>query len=304
MALSVFFTNVPYTTTAGYLRKIFSSIGRVEDLALYLDYHGYSIGAGVVYFASASVAERAVRELNNVDVDGRLMLVKVNEREKRRRPDSTVFFNGVPYNTTEGYIRAKFERSGRIVDFDLWRRADGLSQGMGTCEFSTAPEARRCIGDLNGALVDGRRLLVQMDCRPDTDRVEAGEAATDPPGEPWQHRAGRAGKADGKGRPQCRVFWSNADPATTEGYLRSHFEQVGTIVDFDYWRRPDGSSLGMGLCEYDHHLGAWRALERLCGREIDGRRLLLKSDDGGRDGVPRPASGKKGSKGTGKGKQR
>eukprot|EP00421_Protoceratium_reticulatum_P060452 CAMPEP_0168507666 /NCGR_PEP_ID=MMETSP0228-20121227/77992_1 /TAXON_ID=133427 /ORGANISM="Protoceratium reticulatum, Strain CCCM 535 (=CCMP 1889)" /LENGTH=50 /DNA_ID=CAMNT_0008524767 /DNA_START=1 /DNA_END=150 /DNA_ORIENTATION=+ len=50
----------------------------------------------------------------------------------------------------------------------------------------------------------------------------------------------------------------------------------------------------MGVCEFDHRLGAWRACERLHGTVVDGTSLLIKLDDGGRAGAP-------GSKGKGKG---
>lgn len=297
---SVFFSNVPYTTTAGYLRKIFAKVGRVEDLELYTDGRGGSIGAGVVTFDSAAAAPRAVGELHDVEVDGRPMLVKLDERESRAKglgesnPETTVFFNGVPYDTTEGFLRAKFERSGRIIDFNLWRRPDGSSQGMGTCEYSTPGEAEGAILNLNGAVVDGRRLLVQMDKRPEQS-AEGGAkevayvrgGAGGPRGNNWG--GGGSGKgvgkrSTGKGYAERRVFWSNVPTTTTEGYLRAQFEQVGTIVDFDFWRQQDGTSLGKGVCEFDHYLGAWRAHERLHGVEIDGRTLLVKNDDGGRDG--------------------
>jgi len=293
---SAFFSNVPYTTTAGYLSKIFSKVAKVEHIELYSDSYGCSIGAGVVFFVSATAAQRAVSELHDCEVDGRSMLVKLNEREERKKgsgkgnPEAIVFFNGVPYDTSEGFLRAKFERHGRIVDFDLWRRPDGSSQGMGTCEFSDAAEAEGAITGLNGAVVDGRRILVQLDSRPTADGASQEPA-----------RSRRVGKGtSGKGNPERRVFWSNVPTTTTEGYLRCRFEQVGTIVDFDFWRRRDGSSLGMGVCEFDHYLGAWRAHERLHGMDIDGNSLLIKSDDGGR-GQFSYMSGKA-QRGKGKGK--
>jgi len=294
---SAFFSNIPYTTSAGYLRKVFGSAGRVKDLELYTDPYGTSIGAGVVYFDSASEAARAVSELHDREVDGRLMLVKSNERDGRPRgsggnSEATVFFNGVPYGTTARFLQAKFERQGKIVDFDLWRRQDGSSQGMGTCEFSDAAEAAKAISGLNGTIVDGRMIVVQMDSRP--------EGSGDGPPKASPRRSSRpSGKAVGKGHPDRRVFWSGVPATTTEGYLRFQFEKLGTIVDFDFWRRPDGSSLGMGVCEFDHYLGAWRAHERLNQMDIDGGTLLIKNDDGGR---AKGAGGKgKGTKGTGKG---
>jgi len=304
---TVFFSNIPYTTTAGYLRKIFSRAGKVEDVELFTNStSGTSIGAGIVTFEHPAAVKVALGELHDAEVDGRYMLVKPDDREGGGRkgtgkgqPEKTVFFNGVPFDTTEGFLRARFERVGSIVDFDLWRRPDGSSRGMGTCEFGTSEEADGAVERINGAVVDGRRLLVQMDSRPPAGdeagkggRVGAGKGCGGwPPGKGWSGGY----KGSGKGSPDRRVFWSNASPDTTEGYLRARFEAVGTIVDFDFWRRADGSALGMGVCEFDHRLGAWRAFERLHGMVIDGTSLLIKQDDGGRAGAS-------GSKGKGKGK--
>lgn len=293
---SVFFSNVPYGTTAGYLTsKIFPQAGRVKELELYTNARGTSIGAGIAIFDSAETAQYAVDTLHDMEVDGRPMLVKLDERAGGN-PNATVFFNGVPYATTEGYLRSKFEACGTITDFDLWRRPDGSSHGMGTCEYSTAQEAEHAMETLHGLMVDGRRLMVQNDKRPEREGEEISETAP-------RGRKGRGGKGDrqpkgggkwsGKGYADRRVFWSNANWETTEGYLRSRFEKVGTVVDFDFWRRPDGSSLGKGTCEFDHYMGAWRALESLHGVEIDGFSLLVKSDEG----VQAP----KGGKGRGRG---
>lgn len=315
---SVFFTNIPYTTTVGYIRKVFSKVGTVEDVDLYTDGRGASIGAGVVTFDSADAARKAVEELDSSQVDGRSMAVKVNERESRwakgagkGSPDARVFFNGVPYATSEGFLRAKFEKFGEIVDFNFWRRLDGTSQGMGTCAYATAAQAQAALEALNGSLVDGRRILVQMDDKPAEPKGDATKTTPKPTIKGDGLLKGSKGimkgiivpkgglKGVGKGR---KVFWSNASPETTEGYLRAQFEKLGTIVDFDFWRKLDGTSQGKGTCEFDHYLGAWRAIERLHGQTIDGSDLLIKEDDGGRPGQVWDFTGKGKGKGLGKGK--
>jgi RNA recognition motif-containing protein len=96
-----------------------------------------------------------------------------------------------------------------------------------------------------------------------------------------------SGKGGGGGKSNARVFFSNVPWSTNEGYLRKQFEDVGTIVDFDFWRKPDGSSMGMGTCEYDHPGGAKRALDRLHDLIVDGRPLNIKMDDGGNKGGAR-----------------
>eukprot|EP00440_Ansanella_granifera_P028120 gb/GFBE01030555.1/.p1 GENE.gb/GFBE01030555.1/~~gb/GFBE01030555.1/.p1 ORF type:complete len:319 (+),score=80.51 gb/GFBE01030555.1/:1-957(+) len=306
---TVFFSNVPYTTSAGYLRKTFSKVGDVEYIELFTNSGGRSIGAGIATFASSESAKRAVSEMDGEEVDGRPIAVKENERETQPKgqgkgnPAARVFFNGVPYTTTEGFLRTKFEGHGKIVDFDFWRRPDGSSQGMGTCCYSEPSEADAAIAALSGAEVDGRSILVQKDDKPEVPAWQAKEDA-------GENSKGKGSKGGSKGAPggkgkgsafgSRRVFWSGVPASTTEGYLRARFERVGTITDFDFWRKEDGTSLGMGTCEFDHYLGATRALERLHEMSIDGGTMLIKMDSGGKGGSK--GKGKFGGKGKAKGK--
>ncbi|CAE7680300.1 HRB1 [Symbiodinium pilosum] len=290
---TVFFSNLSYDTTAGYLRRLFSKVGEVQYVELYETSRGTSIGAGVVTFSTPEGASRAVTELDGSEVDGRPMLVKPNERYSRKgggkgSPEARVFWDGVPYATNEGYLRRFFERYGDIVDFDFWRRKDGRSHGMGTCTFNLPEEADTAIENLNGFTIDGRSILV----RKDGQRPAKNGAEDEDEGPPQT-----AGKGKGPG-DATRVFWSGVPIGTTEGYLRSQFEKIGTITDFDFWRNTDGSSLGKGTCQFDHFRGAQRALQRLHNYSIDGGVMLLKVDEGGNKGPP--PKGK--SKGKGKGK--
>lgn len=301
---TVFFTNVPYETTLSYLKKVFSRAGGVKEVELFTGKNG-SIGAGLVLFNSPEAASSAIEELDGTDVDGREMVVKASDRDNVGRPgrggapECTVFFNGASWDTTEGYLRSHFEKHGEIVDFDFWRNPNGSSLGMGTCAYKDEDSVAAAIEGLNGVVIDGRYLVVQEDKRPE-DSIgpssrsgKGGKAGTQKgKGKGWGKDSGgkggkkgdsKGGKNSSKGDPKRTVFWSNVSKETGEGYLRRKFESVGTIIDFDFWRR-DGYSVGKGICEYDHHLGAWRAVEQLHGMVIDGKTLLVKMDEGRKEG--------------------
>jgi len=296
---SVFFSNLSYDTTAGYLRRFFSKVGEVQYVELYETSRGTSIGAGVVTFLTPEGASRAVTELDGTEVDGRPILVKPNERHSRKGGgkglrEARIFWDGVPYSTNEGFLRRSFERYGDIIDFDFWRRKDGRSHGMGTCTYSRVDEAEAAIESLNGSTIDGRSILVRKD------EKRPGPGPKPAEDEEVLRPAQSRGKGNDEPGDGTKVFWSGVPIGTTEGFLRSQFERVGTIVDFDFWRNQDGSSLGKGTCRFDHFRGAQRALQRLHGYSIDGGIMMLKEDEGGNKGPP-VAKGK--SKGKGKGKQ-
>lgn len=166
---------------------------------------------------------------------------------------------------------------------------------------ATAPDSERALRELSDYEVDGRAMQVKYDDNPSGGQAPQREtyapvqqygATRDkgtrlrPGGAPYSTGKGKdkdkgTGKGGGSGKGNARVFFSNVPFTTNEGYLRKQFEDVGTIVDFDFWRKTDGSSMGMGTCEYDHPQGAKRALQSLHDAMVDGRPLNVKMDDGG-----------------------
>jgi len=191
-----------------------------------------------------------------------------------RNPANTVFFGGVPFETSEGFLRKHFERVGMIVDFDLWKRFDGSSKGKGICEYADAVSAQTAIQTLHGQMIDGRVLMVKADGAPDI--------PFDPSSSPYGAK-GSGGKGGKSRDPNLRnsantVFFGGVPFETSENFLRKHFERVGMIVDFDLWKRFDGSSKGMGTCEFTDPSSAQAAIQSLNGQTIDGRMLLVKAD--------------------------
>ncbi|CAE7830582.1 HRB1 [Symbiodinium sp. CCMP2592] len=203
-------------------------------------------------------------------------------------------------------------RYGDIIDFDFWRRKDGRTDlNSSTSLMDMKPRhgrfillqvltawawipAEAAIESLNGSTIDGRSILVRKD------EKRPGPGPKPAEDEEVLRPAQSRGKGNDEPGDGTKVFWSGVPIGTTEGFLRSQFERVGTIVDFDFWRNQDGSSLGKGTCRFDHFRGAQRALQRLHGYSIDGGIMMLKEDEGGNKGPP-VAKGK--SKGKGKGKQ-
>merc|ERR1719277_1958758 len=79
----LFFRNVLFETTAGYLMGLFKRFGYVVDLNLWKSPDGRSRGCGSVEYGSAAEARAAIQGLDGFEVDGRPMLV---EEEDENRP--------------------------------------------------------------------------------------------------------------------------------------------------------------------------------------------------------------------------
>lgn len=85
MAKRLFVGSLPYTTTSDELRELFSKIGEVTSADVITDrMTGQGKGFGFVEFADDANADKAIKELNGTDYNGRKLAVnEARPREER-----------------------------------------------------------------------------------------------------------------------------------------------------------------------------------------------------------------------------
>ncbi len=84
MGNKLFVGGVSWNTTDESLREAFEKFGEVTDAVIITDREtGRSRGFGFVTFQEASDAEKAVREMDGTELDGRT--IRVNEAKERER---------------------------------------------------------------------------------------------------------------------------------------------------------------------------------------------------------------------------
>jgi len=82
MSMKLYVGNLSYRTSDSDLQQLFSQTGQVESAVLITDREtGRSRGFGFVEMASREEGERAIRELNGKEIDGRTLTV--NEARPR-----------------------------------------------------------------------------------------------------------------------------------------------------------------------------------------------------------------------------
>lgn len=85
----LYFGNLPYSMTEDDLRQMCAEYGEVEECKLIMDFRtGRSKGFAFVKFATEEAASKAMEALNEQEVQGRKLFVKVamppRPREERR----------------------------------------------------------------------------------------------------------------------------------------------------------------------------------------------------------------------------
>ncbi len=89
MAKRIFVGNIPYSASDEDLKKLFEDIGKVESASIITDkFSQKSKGFGFVEMASDEEAEKAIKELNGKEMEGRALVVNearpMKERNEKR----------------------------------------------------------------------------------------------------------------------------------------------------------------------------------------------------------------------------
>lgn len=76
---------------------------------------------------------------------------------------SKLYVGGLPYSTTSESLRRHFAQCGTVESATVVTdRFSGQSRGFGFVEMSTVEEATTAVQMLNGQMLEGRRLRVEL----------------------------------------------------------------------------------------------------------------------------------------------
>ena len=86
--MEIFVSNIPFAATSEDIRQLFEPYGEVGRVNLITDREtGRPRGFGFVEMPNASEAQRAIEELQNVNMQGRQLTInEARPREPRREP--------------------------------------------------------------------------------------------------------------------------------------------------------------------------------------------------------------------------
>jgi len=325
----LFFKNVLFETTHGYLTGLFRKHGFVVNVDLHKRPDGRSFGEGTVEYGSAAEAAAALAALDGFEVDGRPMSLMPFDSPERERGSSSlekgkgskgdgkagkeaygggkdsgkgasgtcrVFFKNLLFETPQSFMLDLFKEHGFVKEFFLRRDLQGNSKGSGVCEYDHPAAARRAVEKLNGAEVDGRAMSVELE---DPSRGKGGGGGGGGSGPEPRSAAYVPPVAKGP-LASSRVFFKNILYETPEDFVINLFKQHGYVVDYTFFTTNEGRSKGMGRVDFRTPAEARAAVQHLNGAEVDGRLIIVEADDhreaakgggGGKGPVPSAAPG-------------
>ena len=205
-----------------------------------------------------------------------------------------VYVSNLAWRTTWQDLKDFMRAAGSVV-FAKIMEAGGRSKGCAIVEYETPEEAAAAILNLHDKELHGRLLCVRED-REDRDLVGTvgggggGRAAAPPPPRQRQRSRSRSPRPPrGVRAPasESAVYVGNLAYTTSADTLRAHAESVaggaaGAPASVDVPTHADsGRARGYALLSYPTPEAADAAVAALNESECDGRRLLVRRDQGG-----------------------
>lgn len=258
--------------------------------------NGRSAGCGIVEYATQNQARRAIRELNDTEISGRMIFVRedrVSKDEGNSAPQDNyaprgnyapqdnyapqqgsgknIYVGNLPWRVSSEELEGIFSRYGSVVSADIATRGGShTSLGWGKVSFRNARDAADAIASLNGTELDGRVLEVRYDLK-----------SQDVPAPTGGNYGGGGGSASG---PEYGVYVGNLPWSVTWQNLRDLFSPYGVINYADVategrGRREDGArSLGWGRVRFQDKSAADAAIRELDNYSLLGRQLVVRED--------------------------
>jgi len=140
---------------------------------------GRSKGYGIVKFGSAREASKAIRQLDERELQGRQLHVRADrgggvENTTARDASKTggevcqLFVKNLSFDTRWQDLKDHFRQCGQVINAEVMERPDGSSKGVGLVKFAHANDAARAIKELNDVELQGRALEIRFDGKTDS----------------------------------------------------------------------------------------------------------------------------------------
>lgn len=142
--------------------------------------NGRSKGCGLVEYATEDEAAKAIAELNNTELEGRLIFVredrepeggsisKFAKRASAPRGNGEgrqLYVGNLPWDTNWQQLKDLFRTVGDVERADIAEYPDGRSRGFGIIRYTNAVDALQAIERLHGLEIEGRLIEVRLDKR-------------------------------------------------------------------------------------------------------------------------------------------
>lgn len=262
---SVYIENLNFDTSWQSLKDHMKQVGKVKRADVFFDSEGNSTGKGVCEYLYAEDVERAVREVDGTELDGRVLRIvtggsggrgsggRSRGRGRNRRgpmrkakggPGCRVYVGNLPWETSWQDLKDLMRDVGDVLYADIYSNDQGMSKGSGVVEFSNPEDAQEAIEKMQDYEYNGRNLSVR---------------------EFEENDGGR------------KVFVGNLNFQTSWQDLKDTFREVGEVAFVKIFEDDEGRSKGSAIIEFEEPVAA-QAIQQMNDAMFDGRRIQVRED--------------------------
>lgn len=203
-------------------------------------------------------------------------------------PSNRVFVGNLSWRTSWQNLKDHMRSAGNVRFADIFYERTGgpdqrrkgwrpRSKGCGVVEYETVEDAQNAIEELNETELDGRKIFIQPDKKPDI-RITRPN-----PGRRFQNGQRQAPRSGFRPRgttraSECKVYIGNLNYSTSWQTLKDHMRTAGNVAYVDIFQGPDGRSKGCALVEFSSPEDAAKAIKELNDTTLDGRPIFIRED--------------------------
>jgi len=163
------------------LKELFSKYGKITSYKVIMaDEGGKNKGFGFVSFEDSEAAEKAVDELNGLDMSGKTLYVGRAQKKAERQQELKKKFELLKLERLNRYqgvnlyvknlddtiddeiLRKEFSPYGTITSAKVMCCEEGRSKGFGFVCFSSPEEATKAVTEMNGRIIVAKPLYVAL----------------------------------------------------------------------------------------------------------------------------------------------
>eukprot|EP00088_Acartia_fossae_P010387 TRINITY_DN1516_c0_g1_i4.p1 TRINITY_DN1516_c0_g1~~TRINITY_DN1516_c0_g1_i4.p1 ORF type:complete len:622 (+),score=255.60 TRINITY_DN1516_c0_g1_i4:175-2040(+) len=231
---NVYVNNFGEEMTEEKLKEMFGKFGNIDSYKIMSEENGKSKGFGFVSFKDAESAEKAVKELNGMELGGKGLNVCRAQKKAERQQELKKKFEMMKlerlnrYQGVNLYVKnlddsiddemlcKEFSPFGTITSAKVMCCEEGRSKGFGFVCFSSPEEATKAVTEMNGRIIVAKPLYVALAQRKEDRKAHlASQYIQRMAGMRMQQMGGMAGFAQQGGyflptMPQPQRFFSPA----------------------------------------------------------------------------------------------
>lgn len=244
------------TVTEATLFEIFNQIGPVASIRVCRDVvTKRSLGYAYINYHDTADGERALADLNYTLIKGRPCRIMWSQRDPslRRTGAGNIFIKNLDPAIDNKDLHDTFSTFGNILSCKIATDDFGNSKGYGFVHFETPAAAESAIKNVNGMLLNDRKVYVGIHVP----------------------RQDRQSKADELKANYTNVYVKNIDTSVTDKEFEDLFAQYGTITSASLSKDAEGNSRGFGFVDFENHEAAVAAVEALDGTDFKEKKLYV-----------------------------